>query len=205
MWPGRKQTNAAPTLPPVILTGPRVYIRPPAPFDATAWAAVRAINEPSLRLLEPTWPEDCLSEDFFARRLRRQARDWHDDTAYSFLIFLPGGDLIGGINLNHVARGAAQSASIGYWLNAAHQGQGYMREALGLAIDYALETLALHRINAACLPGNAKSIALLKALGFEEEGFAKAYYRINGVWEDHALFGLTRTGSDPTTKEPEPA
>ena len=25
--------------------------------------------------------------------------------------------------------------------------------------------------------------------GFEEEGFAKAYLKINGVWRDHVLFG----------------
>ena len=30
---------------------------------------------------------------------------------------------------------------------------------------------------------------LLKA-GFTQEGLARAYLRINGIWEDHLLFGL---------------
>lgn len=193
MWPGRKRIDEnVPALPPVVLMGARVYVRPPGAYDAAAWAAVRASNEALLRPLEPTWPDDCLSEDFFARRLRRQSRDWAADGAYSFLIFRQDGILIGGINLNHVARGAAQSASLGYWLDNGHQGQGYMREALALVMDYALDELRLHRLNAACLPDNQKSINLLRALGFAEEGFAKAYYRIDSVWRDHVLFGFTK-------------
>lgn len=193
MWPGRSKEKDAPALPPVVLMGARVYVRPPGAYDAGAWSSVRGLNEAMLRPLEPTWPDDCLSADFFARRLRRQARDWVHDSAYSFLIFRQDGMLIGGINLNHVARGAAQSASLGYWLDESHQGQGYMREALALVMDYALEALNLHRLNAACLPDNKRSVRLLRGLGFTEEGFAKEYYRIDGVWQDHILFGFTKT------------
>ena len=41
-----------------------------------------------------------------------------------------------------------------------------------------------------CIPENAPSRKLLVKAGFSEEGFAKAYLRINGVWRDHVLFGL---------------
>ena len=33
---------------------------------------------------------------------------------------------------------------------------------------------------------------LLINIGFEEEGYAKEFLRINGKWEDHLLFGLTK-------------
>lgn len=195
-WLGRKSSPPATalSLPPLRLTGARVYVRPPVMGDWPAWAGVRRDNYHALETLEPTWPEGCLTQEFFARRLKRQTQDWHDRTAYSFVIFLNDNTLIGGINLNHVAHGAARNASLGYWLDEGHQGQGYMREALALVIGYAFGPLGLHRLHGACLPHNVKSIALLKGLGFAEEGFAKSYYRINGEWQDHVLFGLVKAG-----------
>ena len=40
---------------------------------------------------------------------------------------------------------------------------------------------------ASYLPRNDRSGVLLKRLGFEIEGKARAYLRINGRWEDHIL------------------
>lgn len=204
IWPGRKSVDdavpAAP--PPVMLQGPRILVRPPTALDVSSWIAVRRANRTMLEPLEPAWPEECLTPDFFARRLKRQTRDWMTDSAYSFLVILNGA-LIGGINLNHVARGAAQSASLGYWLDEAHHGKGYMREALAMVMDYSFNTLRFHRLNAACLPHNTRSISLLRGLGFADEGFARRYYRINGQWEDHVLFGYVREESAPTPSRPE--
>lgn len=194
-WLGRKEKTAlaAVTLPPLWLHGSRVDLRPPTLSDWTVWARIRGRNRDALKPLEPLWPENALSESFFIRRLQRQVRDWDSDQAYSFLMFgKDGGDLIGGININHVARGAAQYASLGYWLDKDHQGHGYMTEGLGLVIEYAFSALTLHRLNAACLPENERSIALLKRLRFEEEGFARSYVQIAGRWRDHILFGRVR-------------
>jgi ribosomal-protein-alanine N-acetyltransferase len=202
-WLGRKEEPVRLVLPPVKLMGERVYVRPPTPSDWPAWSSVRRDNQKALETLEPTWPEGCLGQDFFMRRLKRQTYDWFDKAAYSFLVFHTSNRLIGGINLNHVAHGAAQNASLGYWLDEKHQGQGYMREALALVIKFAFTDLGLHRLHGACLPGNAKSVALLKGLGFAEEGFAKSYYRINGQWEDHVLFGLIKSESAPMPEQPE--
>jgi len=193
VWPVRKDVLKAPTpeLPPLCLDAGPVTLRPPRMSDQPAWASVRARNYDDLQPWEPVWPEGCLSAEFFTRRLRRQAKDWDAGTAYSFIILLgdENGPLIGGVNLNHVALGAARSASLGYWLDQDHRGNGYMTEALSAVMDWAFTSLNLHRINAACLPHNERSIAVLRTLSFAEEGFAKSYYRINGVWEDHILFG----------------
>ena len=48
----------------------------------------------------------------------------------------------------------------------------------------------LHRIEAACIPDNAPSMALLQRNGFRREGFARAYLKINDAWRDHVLFAL---------------
>lgn len=192
IWAGRK-AQTLPSLPDLTLEGFRVQVRPCKANDYPEWRRVRTANMDRLKTYEPVWTMDALTQNFFTRRMQRHARDWSEDRAYCFLIFDKHMDrLIGGINLNHICRGAAQNASLGYWVDIAYEGQGYMSEAGRLIIDYAFETLKLHRINAACLPGNERSNALLSRLGFEEEGYARKYFQINGRWQDHILFGLVK-------------
>ena len=38
---------------------------------------------------------------------------------------------------------------------------------------------------------------LLERVGFRREGYARAYLRINGAWQDHLLFALLE--GDPVT------
>jgi len=100
--------------------------------------------------------------------------------------------LIGGIALNDVRRGMAQKGTLGYWIGEPYARQGYMSEAVGLVCSFAFETLKLHRLEAGCLPRNEASRRLLARLGFMQEGFARAYLRINGKWEDHILWGMVK-------------
>jgi ribosomal-protein-alanine N-acetyltransferase len=100
------------------------------------------------------------------------------------------GALIGGVRLFHIRRGVAQTGVIGYWIGQSHARQGYMRDGVRAAIDFAFGELALHRLEAACMPENGPSAAVLLKSGFLEEGYAPAYLKINGEWRDHRLFGM---------------
>ena len=182
----------APKMPDVRLEGRRLVVRPPQQKDAAAWIDVRGRNQAFLAPWEPAWPDDALTPDFFRRRLARQAEEWRKGRGHGFLIFA-GDDLVGGININNVVRGAAQFGSLGYWLAQDAQGKGYMREALSLVIAYGFSDLRLHRFNAACLAANERSRKLLLGLGFREEGFAAQYLKIADKWEDHVLFGLNNS------------
>ena len=176
------------------LVGERLYLRTPMLEDYPKWQAVRARNKEFLTPFEPQWADDALSENFFKRRLTRQHQEMTAHRGAFFLIFAKGsddigGDIIGGLNLNNIQYGAARCCSFGYWLDEEKQGQGYMYDAVALAMDYAFNVLKLNRINAACLPDNQRSVKMLTRHGFEEEGFAKQYLQINGKWQDHRLFG----------------
>jgi ribosomal-protein-alanine N-acetyltransferase len=173
------------------LEGDRVILRPGLADDWRAWAELRARSRGHLVPFEPEWTDDCLTKEFFLRRLARQARDRESGSSCSFLIFQHDGVILGGINLNNIVYGAARFGSFGYWLGEEHQGHGYMAEAARVLTAYAFNDLNLHRINAATLGHNGRSIRLLRRLRFEEEGFARNYIRINGEWQDHILFGLT--------------
>ena len=177
--------------PPSRLIGRQVYLRFPEDRDWRAWADLRAASRDFLVPWEPTWPPDALSRESYRRRLRRYAIDWREDTGYSFFICRHGDNaLLGGVTLGNVRRGVAQLGTLGYWIGQSHARQGHMTDALEATLVFAFRTLQLHRIEAACLPSNLASQGVLKKLGFQQEGYARKYLRINGAWHDHLLFGL---------------
>ncbi|WP_300367293.1 GNAT family N-acetyltransferase [Brachyspira sp.] len=93
--------------------------------------------------------------------------------------------IIGMINFSNITMGIFLSTSVGYKLDEFEQHRGYMTEALKAAIIILFKELKLHRIEANIMPHNKPSLELVKRLGFEYEGLAKKYLKINGKWEDH--------------------
>jgi ribosomal-protein-alanine N-acetyltransferase len=173
------------------LQGQGVYLRYPRYSDFAAWAEIRGNSRDFLTPWEPSWPADELSRGAFRRRLRRYASEIKSDTAYPFLVFRQTDDLlVGGCTLSNVRRGVCQSASVGYWVGVAYARNGYMSAAVATLIPFVFEVLALHRLEAACIPENQPSQRLLHKLGFQEEGRARSYLQINGIWRDHVLFSL---------------
>jgi ribosomal-protein-alanine N-acetyltransferase len=71
-----------------------------------------------------------------------------------------------------------RSCLTGYELARHAQGQGLMTEALRAIYAWAFETMGVERIEAQVHPLNAPSLALLKKLGFVEEGLL----REAGLW-----------------------
>jgi len=173
------------------LRGDGLYLRPAVASDFPAWAQLRAESRDFLTPWEPTWPDDDLTRAAFRRRLRRQNEEISRDESFSFLIFDSASNaLLGGLTLGGVKRGVAQAATLGYWMGQAHAGKGRMTRAVRVAARYGFATLRLHRIEAACLPQNIASMTLLERNGFQREGLARAYLRINGAWRDHVLYAL---------------
>ena len=74
-----------------------------------------------------------------------------------------------------------------------------MTRSLTLATQYMFKQQNMHRIMASYMPHNQASEAVLKRLGFVEEGFAKDYLLINGQWQDHKLTSLVNPNWQPTS------
>jgi len=171
------------------ITGEGVTLRTPQMTDYAEWAALREASREFLKPWEPTWPADDLTRSAFRRRIRRYAEDLRTDQGYAFLIVRnTDGVLVGGLTLANIRRGVAQAASVGYWMGQPFIRRGHMTAAVRAVIPFALATLRLHRLEAACIPTNAASIRLLENTGFEREGYAKEYLCINGIWQDHLLY-----------------
>ncbi len=171
------------------IAGPRLTLRPPASSDYSDWAELRALSRTHLTPWEPAWARDELSRYSYRRRLRAYAHDARDDNGYSLFIS-ESRTLLGGVTLSNIRRGASQSASLGYWIGAPYAGRGHMQEAVRMIVEFGFGTLRLHRIEAACMIANTASQRVLEKNGFEREGLARRYLKINGCWEDHFVYGL---------------
>jgi ribosomal-protein-alanine N-acetyltransferase len=83
-------------------------------------------------------------------------------------------------------------AEVGYGLDRAQWGKGYMQEALRALFGYAFDELGLHRLEADVDPRNAASIRTLERLGFQREGFLRERWHVNGEIQDAFFYGLLR-------------
>lgn len=186
----RRQSRASRSEPSPSADTPRVLLRYPTLADRAEVLALRRASRTHLRPWEATPPSggSPFTQVWFDRFLATC------DTEQSkrFLIVRRADDVIlGQIALGGIARGALCSAYVGYWIGAPFLRQGYMREAVVLAVNKAFRLLRLHRVEANIIPENEPSKALVRSLGFEFEGVARRYLHINGSWRDHEHWATT--------------
>jgi ribosomal-protein-alanine N-acetyltransferase len=110
---------------------------------------------------------------------------------YAFLVCRRSDQaIIGVINISNIVRGLFQSGYLGYYAFAGHERQGYMRAGLNAVIRRAFRSLKLHRLEANVQPGNEASLALVRACGFQQEGYSPRYLKIGGRWRDHERWAI---------------
>ena len=176
------------------LFGRRVLLRPLDAADFTKWQEVRRRNIDWLTKWEPArlpgTPDVVEDAQAFSVRCSARQRERQLGTGYGFGIFVDGA-FGGEINLNSIQRGPFQSAYVGYWIDEAMAGNGYVPEAFVVAARFAFEELNLHRIQAAIVPRNDASRRVAEKLELRDEGTAERYLEIDGVWEDHVRYAMT--------------
>jgi [ribosomal protein S5]-alanine N-acetyltransferase len=100
--------------------------------------------------------------------------------------------LLGYIRLSQIVKGNFGSAYLSYGVFAEHAQQGYGKAAIKAMLRLAFNELKLHRIEANIQPANTASIALVKACGFQLEGYSPRYLKINGRWRDHERWAFVK-------------
>jgi len=161
----------------------RVWLRAPAKSDAEEFIA---LNRGSKRF-HCSWVSPPTTVAQFARFLERSQQD---DSVCLFICLAEDRRIIGAINFSQIFRGGFQNAYLGYYLGAAYAGQGFMSEALQLALAYAFKHLKLHRLEANIQPENVASLRLVKRAGFVCEGYSRRYLKVCGRWRDHERWAI---------------
>lgn len=176
------------------LYGRRVALRPLVPGDFAAWREVRLRNEDWLLPWEPQRPpgsaDPTRDRSAFDARCTARERERSSDHAYPFGVFVDQ-QFAGEVNINNVTRGALQSATLGYWIDRARAGHGYIAEAVVLVMQFAFEQLQLHRLEICIVPRNTNSRRVVEKLELRCEGLAERFLEIAGTWEDHLRFAIT--------------
>jgi [ribosomal protein S5]-alanine N-acetyltransferase len=83
--------------------------------------------------------------------------------------------------------GVLRSASVGYWVDAAHLRRGLASGAVEFVAGAARDR-GLHRRSAGTMLHNTASQRVLERSGFELYGVAPKYLFIDGAWQDHRLY-----------------
>ena len=177
------------------LIGARVLLRPLRVDDWEAWRDIRVRCRDWLEQWEPR-PDVGASDpvadrEAFRARCGAWERQRHFDAAYGFGLFLADGRFSGEVSLGSVQRGPFQMGYIGYWIDEALAGRGYVPEGVVLLMRYAFETLDLHRLEAAIVPRNHASRRVAEKLGMRDEGTAVRFLQIQGIYEDHVRYAMT--------------
>ena len=178
-------------------SGARVVLRPLRSDDWDAWREVRQRAPGLARAVgAEARARERRTRRRSARRFASRCGAWERqrqfDAAYGFGLFLTDGTFAGEVSLGSVQRGPFQMAYIGYWIDEALAGRGYVPEAVVLLMRYAFETLAAApprgRDRA---PQHRRAGGSRRSSGLRDEGIALGFLQIQGVFEDHVRYAMT--------------
>ena len=105
--------------------------------------------------------------------------------------------ICGSIGLFNVDRANAR-AEIGYDLSPEKWGRGIMTTAASLLLDWSFAN-GFNRIEATVMADNDRSAAVLRRLGFQQEGLLRQYKNVRGIFRDFSLWSVLATDQRPPT------
>ncbi|MDE7298367.1 MAG: GNAT family N-acetyltransferase [Lachnospiraceae bacterium] len=156
-------------------------------------------------------PEEYYSVPYQQRVLAAEETQFLRSQAVRYYLFaadgvasdgriLNGVTPVGTVCFQHICPAPDGSCRLGYRLDAAHTGRGYMTEALLCLIPKIFFYYRLHRIEADILPENLSSLRLVQRLGFTQEGVARGRYFCGGMYRDYLRYSLLSDDSFPPSR-----
>jgi RimJ/RimL family protein N-acetyltransferase len=144
------------------------------------------------------------TQDYDDDMLRRwlTTRQDHDDRADFAIVDLESGRVLGEVVLNELdTDDESCSFRIGL-VGPDVYGRGYGTEATTLVLDYAFETVGLHRVELSVYSFNPRGQRAYEKAGFVKEGVRREGLRWEGEWHDVIEMGVLSTDPRPRVGEP---
>jgi ribosomal-protein-alanine N-acetyltransferase len=171
-------------------TGIDLVLRPLVLGDGATFQSVRRANAAWLQPWDATSPDPAAPTRSFEELVAAYDADAVAGRALPLVIEV-GSRLVGQVNAGTIVLGSFRSCYVGYWVSRSTAGQLVVPTALALVGDHLLGRIGLHRIEVNIRPENVASLAVVRKLGFREEGLRPHYLHIDGAWRDHLSFALT--------------
>ena len=90
----------------------------------------------------------------------------------------------------HFRADEPKQMELGITLAPSHHGRGLAADALSCVLDYAFGELGKHRVSAITDADNLPAAALLRRLGFRQEGHFVEHVWFKGAWGSELLFAM---------------
>jgi RimJ/RimL family protein N-acetyltransferase len=168
-----------------VLTGMQVMLRELRTSDAASLFAMLTSDEVS-RFISP--PPSTIEgfERFIAWTLRQR-----EAGAYvCFAVTLKGYDTAIGIFQVRESEPGFGTAEWGFAIGSAFWGTGVFQEGAELVLEFAFETLGVHRLEARAAVKNGRGNGALLKLGAVQEGILRKSFLKNGEYIDQVLYAI---------------
>lgn len=125
-------------------------------------------------------------------------RRWEEDgwlgAEHGRLAVVSSGSFAGDVSYKDRSQGVARGAiyEIGIALFPEYRGRGVGTTAQRLLVEYLLDTIPAHRLEAYTEVDNVAEQRALERVGFEREGVLRATHFRAGRWRDSILYALLR-------------
>jgi [ribosomal protein S5]-alanine N-acetyltransferase len=173
------------TLP--VLEGRHVTLRELRPSDASSLHALLTMPEVARFIAPPPATVDAF-ERFIFRTNRQRIAGRH----VCFAVTLKGDDRAIGLFQIHETEAGFRTAEWGFALGSPFWGTGIFEEGANLILEFAFNTLGVHRLEARAAVNNGRGGRALQKLGAVQEGvLRKAFFR-NGQYLDQVLYGIVQ-------------
>jgi len=159
---------------------------------AEALCSLTDVNRQYLRQWLP-WVDSTRSAANTSKFIASAMRQFADNNGFIACIWHRG--VLCRVIGHHGMDWANRATSLGYWVDAVHQGKGIVTACCGAVVTHAFTELKLHRIVIRCAVQNLRSRAIPERLGFSFEGIARQSEWLYDHFEDVAVYSLLQTGA----------
>jgi RimJ/RimL family protein N-acetyltransferase len=166
----------------------RLFLRPFSLVDAKdvqRLAGEKAISDTVLNIPYPY--NDGIAENW----IKNHEKSFNDKVGLELAITSKEGNyLIGAIGI--VLNNTFNNGEMGYWVGKPYWNKGYCTEAGNAIIDYAFNTMKLHRIHASHFSTNLASGKVMQKIGMKKEGYLRESAKKDNVYKDLVIYGILR-------------
>ncbi|HUZ69000.1 MAG TPA: GNAT family N-acetyltransferase [Candidatus Saccharimonadales bacterium] len=124
-----------------------------------------------------------------ARKMGSVSIAGEGDHVNAAVVLRDSGELVADVSLWLVSEGHEQ-AELGFVVHPAHQRKGYATEASRPLLDFAFNTMHLHRVVGRLEARNAGSARVLEKLGMRREAHFVENEWVKGEWQSEYVYAL---------------
>ncbi|WP_017381258.1 GNAT family N-acetyltransferase [Paenisporosarcina sp. TG-14] len=175
----------------ILLQGKKYFLQTLREEDAAILANLVIKNRFYWSIFEPRHQDAYFTAAVQREKILESLHHMKSKREFNFGIYdYKTRELIGHISMYNIKRLPFSSAFIGYSIDEMNVGKGIATEAVQLLVNYGMEVIGLHRIEAYVSPRNGGSIRVLEKVKFQREGLLRQLLFINGKWEDHFIYAV---------------